>query len=408
MVGKLMLMRVVLAISILSCVLVTSWAQTCRGQTNFNNNKVYATCRDLPHLTSYLHWTFDQATGKLDIAFRHTGISSTDRWVAWAINPSGDLTSSMIGAQALVAIPQSGGTPRAYTSPISGYSTQLAEGTISYNHTGLTATHQGSEVTIYATLTLPSGTTNLVHLWQDGPVSGSAPQIHAQGTSNTQAKERLDVVSGSSQAGSSGNSLRRKRNVHGVLNALSWGTLMPLGAIIARYLKVFKSADPAWFYLHVTCQTSAYIIGVAGWGTGLKLGSDSAGITYNTHRRLGIVLFCLGTLQVFALLLRPNKDNKYRLAWNIYHYAIGYATIIISIVNIFKGFDALEMSVGDRYNDWKHAYIGIIAALGGIAVLLEAYTWIIVLKRRKSEGKTAHSINGTNGVNGYGSRTQQV
>jgi len=103
--------------------------------------------------------------------------------------------------------------------------------------------------------------------------------------------------------------------------------------------------------------------------------------------------------------LRPNKDHKIRIYWNIYHYAVGYSTIIISIINVFKGFDALETSVGDRYNDWKHAYIGIIAALGGIAVLLEAYTWIVVLKRRNSENKTAHGVNGTNG---YDSRGQQV
>lgn len=83
-----------------------------------------------------------------------------------------------------------------------------------------------------------------------------------------------------------------------MLNAVSWGILMPLGAVIARYLKVFKSADPAWFYLHVTCQTSAYIIGVAGWATGLKLGSDNGKIQYNVHRNIGITLFCLGTLQV--------------------------------------------------------------------------------------------------------------
>ncbi|XP_027333991.1 cytochrome b561 and DOMON domain-containing protein At4g17280-like [Abrus precatorius] len=403
MVGKLMVMRLVLAISVLSSLLLTTSAQTCQSQT-FTNNKVYTSCRDLPQLTSYLHWTYNQNTGSLDIAFRHTGISSTDRWVAWAINPSNNLNNAMMGAEALVAVLQSSGAPRAYTSHIAGYTTTLAEGNISYPHSGLTATHQGSEVTIYATLTLPSGTTNLVHLWQDGPVSGSTPGIHDRNPANLGAKESLNLVSGTSQAGSNGNSLRR-RNVHGVLNALSWGTLMPLGAIIARYLKVFKSADPAWFYLHVTCQTSAYIVGVAGWGTGLKLGSDSVGIEYNTHRRLGIVLFCLGTLQVFALLLRPNKDHKYRFYWNIYHYAIGYATIAISIANIFKGFDALENSVGDRYNDWKHAYIGIIAALGGIAVLLEAYTWIIVLKRRQSESKTTHGING---VNGYGSRPQQV
>lgn len=73
---------------------------------------------------------------------------------------------------------------------------------------------------------------------------------------------------------------------------------MPMGAIFARYLKVFKLANPAWFYLHAGCQTVAYAVGVAGWGTGLKLGSDSVGIRYDTHRNIGITLFCLGTLQV--------------------------------------------------------------------------------------------------------------
>jgi len=117
----------------------------------------------------------------------------------------------MIGAQALVAISESGGAPRVYTSSIPGYSTQLAEGDISYPHSGLTATRQNSEITIYATLTLPNGTTNLVHLWNDGPVSASTPSMHS--TANTQSKESLNLLSGASQAGSSGDSLRRRRNV---------------------------------------------------------------------------------------------------------------------------------------------------------------------------------------------------
>ena len=50
---------------------------------------------------------------------------------------------------------------------------------------------------------------------------------------------------------------------------------------------------------------------------------------------------------------------------------VGYATIII---NIFEGFDALEQSVENRYDDRKKAYIGIIATLGGIAVLKEGPT----------------------------------
>ncbi|KHN42286.1 hypothetical protein glysoja_042034 [Glycine soja] len=359
------MLRVVLGLSVLSCVLVTSSAQTCRNQTF--SNRVFATCRDLPQLTAYLHWTYDQASGRLDIAFKHAGITSTN-------------------------------------SQMEAQGTTLEEGAISYPVSGLSATFESNQVTIFATLTLPNGTSSLVHVWQDGPLSGTTPQEHSHETSHQNSKEILDLLSGSSTQ-ATGNSRQKRRNTHGVLNAVSWGILMPTGAIIARYLKVFKSADPAWFYLHITCQASAYIVGVSGFGTGLKLGSDSEGVEYDTHRALGIVLVCLGTLQVFALFLRPNKDHRYRVYWNVYHHLVGYATIIISVVNVFKGFDTIEIYVGDRYNSWKHAYIGIIGALGGIAVFLEAFTWIIVFKRRKSENKIPH---GANGVNGYGSRPQQV
>ncbi|KAK9267632.1 hypothetical protein L1049_010063 [Liquidambar formosana] len=218
------------------------------------------------------------------------------------------------------------------------------------------------------------------------------PRQHDTSGPNIQSMGTLNLLSGqSSSTTGEGNSKLRKRNIHGVLNAVSWGVMMPLGALIARYLKVFKSADPAWFYLHVACQSSAYIIGVAGWATGLKLGSDSPGIHYYTHRNIGITLFCLGTLQVFALFLRPNKDHKYRFFWNIYHHLVGYMVILLSIINIFKGFGILQPD-----KKWKNGYIGIILTLAVNAVLLEAYTWYIVIKRKNSASleKMPNGMNG--------------
>lgn len=91
--------------------------------------------------------------------------------------------------------------------------------------------------------------------------------------------------------------------IHGILNAVSWGVLFPLGVIMARYVRVFPSADPAWFYLHIGCQLSAYVIGVAGWGTGMKLGNESKGVVYSIHRNIGIALFCFATLQVKTSLI---------------------------------------------------------------------------------------------------------
>lgn len=102
-------------------------------------------------------------------------------------------------------------------------------------------------------------------------------------------------------------------------------------------------------------------------------------------------------MQVFALLLRPKKDHKYRLYWNIYHHSIGYAVIILSIINIYEGFDILQPKAV-----WKRAYSGVIIALGAIALSLEAYTWFYVLKMKKSENKVPYGANG-NGANGHGS-----
>jgi len=88
------------------------------------------------------------------------------------------------------------------------------------------------------------------------------------------------------------------KQIHGLLNAISWGILFPVGAIIARYLRSLRFADPFWFYLHVICQFSSYVIGVTGWAIGLDLGAKSKGIEYTSHRIIGIVLFCIATLQV--------------------------------------------------------------------------------------------------------------
>ncbi|MBS2599578.1 hypothetical protein KFY57_25845, partial [Salmonella enterica subsp. enterica serovar Typhimurium] len=91
-----------------------------------------------------------------------------------------------------------------------------------------------------------------------------------------------------------------------------------------------------------------------------------------------------------ALLLRPKPDHKYRLYWNIYHHSIGYATIALSIANIYEGFDIL-----DPEKKWKRIYTGIIIFLGAVAAVLEIFTWIIVIKRKKTTSSDKHA-NGTN------------
>jgi hypothetical protein len=103
--------------------------------------------------------------------------------------------------------------------------------------------------------------------------------------------------------------------------------------------------------------------------------------------------------------LRPKKDHKYRLYWNIYHHSVGYSVIILSIINIYKGFDIL-----DPEKKWKKIYTGILIFLGIVAALLEAITWFIVIKRKRTSSEKypdyGNGGNGVNGSNAYAARTQ--
>ncbi|GMI98623.1 hypothetical protein like AT3G25290 [Hibiscus trionum] len=354
---------------------------TCSSQ-KFTQNQVYPSCLDLPSLSSYLHFSYDSANTTLSVAFVATPPKSGG-WIAWAINPK---ATGMAGSQSLVAYKNSTtGAAQVHTYDVASYGSIVPKD-LSFEVWDKTAeSRSDGSLAIFAKIKVPedlatSGKINQV--WQVGPSVGAGGMLakHDFAAANLNAKGTLDLKSGQSTTGSGGNNKLKKKNIHGILNAVSWGILFPLGAMIARYIRTFESADPAWFYLHAFCQVSAYAIGVAGWGTGLKLGTESFGITYSAHRNIGIALFVLATVQIFALFIRPKKDHKYRFYWNIYHHSFGYAILVLGIVNVFKGLGILKPE-----HKWKTSYMIVIIALGGISLLLEAITWGVVLKRKSKK-----------------------
>lgn len=351
-------------------------AATC-ASPKLQNPTLYKTCTDLPALKSTLHWTYNSSNKTLTVAFTAAG-----GWVAWGINPT---STGMAGTQAILAYKRPNGALSVKTYNISSYSS-IVEGKLSFEVYEKRAEFNAGDgsITIFATVASDGGKVN--HVWQVGPgVTNGMPEKHEFKPENLASKASLDLTTvpagGASESSTSGgvDAMTRKRNTHGILNAISWGLLFPIGVIIARYLRTFDSADPVWFYLHMACQVSAYAIGVAGWATGLKLGSESKGIVFTGHRCIGIVLFSLATLQVFALFLRPKKEHKFRIYWNIYHHSVGYAIIVLGIINVFKGIDILQPE-----KKWKSTYTSILIAIGCLAVLLEAFTWIVVCRKKTS------------------------
>uniref|UniRef100_A0A6N2KWV8 Cytochrome b561 domain-containing protein n=1 Tax=Salix viminalis TaxID=40686 RepID=A0A6N2KWV8_SALVM len=129
--------------------------------------------------------------------------------------------------------------------------------------------------------------------------------------------------------------LHRRRhlgNTHGVLNIIGWGTLLPIGAIVARSFRKSPLKCDEWYNLHVVCQTLGYIIGAVGWSIGMWLGNSSKQYSLRAHRILGIIIFTSSTAQASPRLAIPS--------------------------NIFQG-----IGHKDHAEKWKWIYVGILSVL---------------------------------------------
>lgn len=92
--------------------------------------------------------------------------------------------------------------------------------------------------------------------------------------------------------------------IHGILSVAGWGFLLPIGAMAARYLRTPPFEQKRWFLVHVPIQLAGYSIGTAAWGIGLSLATNSRHPkAFFSHKIIGILIFCLATLQVSLLHL---------------------------------------------------------------------------------------------------------
>ncbi|RYR63383.1 hypothetical protein Ahy_A04g021183 [Arachis hypogaea] len=196
--------------------------------------------------------------------------------------------------------------------------------------------------------------------------------------------------------------------VHGILIVVGWGTLLPIGAIIARFFK-WKQ----WFWCHVLCQTLGYIVGTIGWCIGIWLRTLSKHYLSKLQLALTIITFTIINLQVSSptylsimrqfdtyvlhvsfnskihsnwstvtqilsvLTMRSNKEGGYRKWWNIWHHATGYAAIGMVVVSIFAG-----ISTEKEAEILIKAYTVIIGVLIVVAVPLQMFRFKSTIKKQ--------------------------
>ena len=174
----------------------------------YSGNRLYSRCNDLPVLQSSLHWTHNNESSTLQLAFS-AAPSTSSGWISWGINPNG---LAMIGTQALIAFRLSNGSIDLDKYNISSY--RISKSTISYEVSDLAAEYGSDGVmTIFATFKLPPGTTEVNQVWQVGPsVTGGIPVKHSFDPANLAARGTLNLVAGGVSSGVT-SSRRRKANV---------------------------------------------------------------------------------------------------------------------------------------------------------------------------------------------------
>ncbi|KAH7437689.1 hypothetical protein KP509_05G084200 [Ceratopteris richardii] len=355
-------------------------AQQCSTSFTFNGSSVnFAKCASLPTQKAMLAWTFYENNLTLTVGF--TGEApSTSGWVGWGINPL--VAGQMVGSSVLIAFTAENGSnvlPYKLTDSVQALAEPLRCSPVDIVIESTAVEIQGASMSIFAALKLPSNKTVINHIWNGGPnVKSYQPQEHGLSANDLNDHTQIiDVYTAQSFGGGSSPHHSLKRT-HGILNTLAWGIILPLGAIVGRYMRQFT--DSIWFYIHVPLQILGYTLGVIGWALGMRLRAVTSA-SHKVHQNIGIALFVLATIQVLALVLRPSKDHKIRRYWNYYHHSIGYAIVLLSIINIFEGLHILNPET-----KWKSGYIAILVLMAVVSVVLEVVTWVRYIRKRREDG----------------------
>ncbi|KAK9691271.1 hypothetical protein RND81_09G186000 [Saponaria officinalis] len=369
-----------------SCQLTQVISSHCNTITN---TKTFEKCMTLPTQQASIAWTYHAHNATLDLVFFGSFISPSG-WVGWGINPN---SPEMTGSRVLIAFPDPNSgqlvlqpfildpSVKLEKSPLLSHPLDLHLLTSSVAMYGghLATIHNGAQVQIYAKIKLSPNKTKIHCVWNRGVyVQGYSPTIHPTTINDLSSTATVDLLSGTTQHDTS---LKTLKTIHGVMNAISWGVMLPIGIVTSRYLRHIQKLGPTWFYLHAGVQLTGFFLGTIGFGIGIRLGELSPGKVYGLHRKLGFIAFCLGSLQTLALLFRPRTTHKYRKYWKSYHHFVGYACVVLGVVNVFQGFQVMELSRSYA----KLAYSLCLSTIIGICIALEVNSWVVFCRKAEED-----------------------
>lgn len=149
---------------------------------------------------------------------------------------------------------------------------------------------------------------------------------------------------------------------HGRLMVLAWGVLIPLGIVVARFLKVVPGQpwpqrldNPAWWHAHRTTQYAGVALSLLGAALAWSAVASPNPLR-SLHTTLGWLVVLLGLAQVAAGALRGSKGGPTGLAMRGDHYDMtprrvwferfhkgaGYGALLLACATLLLGLAAAD------------------------------------------------------------------
>lgn len=149
---------------------------------------------------------------------------------------------------------------------------------------------------------------------------------------------------------------------HGIICVLSFLVVMPVGVLIARYMRTYTDV---WFVSHKYIQlVIAGPLTILGFILGIM--SNHPSQVHDIHTQLGFVLFFAyltqSSLGYIIHRWKPKSFNKRRPVQNYVHVVLGLATIGLALYQVRTGYKV----------DWTYA-TGKVMGKGADAI------WILFL-----------------------------
>jgi hypothetical protein len=159
--------------------------------------------------------------------------------------------------------------------------------------------------------------------------------------------------------------------VHGVLMVGSLGIALPAGMAIAKFGRFLEKL---WFPAHMVTQIAGVLAAIAGIAIGYDM-TKSDPWRENTHASIGTSLLGMTIAQVFIAAIRPHKDDSWRAFWYWVHMSMAVGIFVLSMANIFIGFDiyGVETNLVTAFTAWMVVFI-VMFSLGTLVQIVKADT----------------------------------